>query len=98
MNKFLLKSALIGFLSILAYPQSNFDFDFDFAQFGYDSTSNYVEFYYSFNQDNLSRSVSDSAVYLEGILDISIKDSVNGNEVVNKQWKIAHQFSEAAES
>lgn len=93
MNKLLLKLALISFLSVLSYPQSNFDFDFDFAQFGYDTTSNYVEFYYSFNQDYLLQNASDTATYLEGILDISIKDSLTGNEVVSKQWKIAHEFS-----
>ena len=42
------------FLSSLVFPQDKFDFEFDYAQFGYDSTSNYVEFYYSFNQLSLT--------------------------------------------
>jgi len=93
MNKVLLKLALIGSLSVLSYPQTNFDFDFDFAQFGYDSSSNYIEFYYSFNQNTLLQNVSDTARYLEGILDISIKDSLTGNEIVNRQWRITHEFN-----
>jgi GWxTD domain-containing protein len=94
MKKFLLKLALISFLSTFTYSQSNFDFDFDFAQFGYDSSSNYVEFYYSFNQNNLLQNVADSATYIEGILDVSIKDSVTGDEVVTKQWKISHKYTD----
>ena len=33
----------------LIAQQNNFIFDYDYAEFGYDSTSDYVEFYYSFD-------------------------------------------------
>jgi hypothetical protein len=96
MNRTLLKLALIVFLSALCYPQTNFEFEFDYSQFGYDSSSNYIEFYYSFNQNTLLQNISDTARFLEGILDISIKDSLSGNEVVNKQWKISHEFVDSS--
>ncbi|MBE0538821.1 MAG: hypothetical protein IH620_03845, partial [Ignavibacterium sp.] len=47
-------SILSVLLSISIFPQSDFDFEFDYAQFAYDSTSNYVEIYYSFNQASLA--------------------------------------------
>jgi len=41
---------LFTLINIFLSAQTQFDFEFDYAQFGYDSTANYVEFYYSFNQ------------------------------------------------
>jgi GWxTD domain-containing protein len=71
--------------------QSKFDFDFDFAQFGYDSTSNYLEFYYSFNQNSMTVSSSDSISLVEGILHISIEDTTSGEVIVDKDWKVSHE-------
>ena len=69
---------LLTFLNVLTFSQSNFDFEFDYAQFGYDSTSNYVEFYYSFNQASLTVSTNNATPTLEGILKIFIKNVSTG--------------------
>ena len=81
---------LLFFLSGLVFSQDNFDFEFDYAQFGYDSTSNYVEFYYSFNQSSLTINHSDTADYTEGILHITIEDTSTGESQVDQDWLISH--------
>lgn len=65
-------------------------FDFDYAQFGYDSTSNYIEFYYSFNQSILKAYQSDSSNLVGGILQISVEDTVSGQKIIDKEWRISH--------
>ncbi len=78
-------------LSISILSQSNFDFEFDYAQFGYDSTSNYVEFYYSFNQTSLKVDNENSHLTLEGLLKVSIVNTQTGDSVINNQWKVKHE-------
>lgn len=90
---------LLTFINIALFSQTNqtqFDFDFDYAQFGYDSTSNYLEFYYSFGQQSLSRNSQDSLTQLEGILVIQILDSATHEEVINKEWKIAYPLEDSS--
>ena len=79
----------ISFL-VSVFPQSNFDFEFDYAQFAYDSTSNYVEFYYSFNQLSLTINHNDSIDYTEGILHITIEDTLTGELQVDQDWLVSH--------
>jgi len=77
-------------LSSLVFPQDKFDFEFDYAQFGYDSSSNYVEFYYSFNQASLTVNRKDTVYYSEGILHITIEDTSTGELQVDQDWLISH--------
>jgi len=77
-------------LSGLVFPQDKFDFEFDYAQFGYDSSSNYVEFYYSFNQASLTVNHNDTIDYTEGILHITIEDTSTGESQVDQDWLISH--------
>lgn len=77
-------------LSGFVFAQDRFDFEFDYAQFGYDSSSNYVEFYYSFNQLSLTFSHSDTSDYTEGILHITIEDTSTGELQVDQDWLISH--------
>jgi GWxTD domain-containing protein len=76
--------------TIPLFSQSDFDFEFDYAQFGYDSTSNYIEFYYSFNQASLEVGNDSSAPNLEGLLKILIVNSEIGDTIVLNQWKVKH--------
>ena len=73
------------------------NFEFDYAQFGYDSLSNYVEFYYSFNQACLQYIDTDSADYVEGILRIEISDSTSGKNIIDKQWIISNPITDTLE-
>lgn len=79
-----------------SFAQSNFEFEFDYAQFGYDTTSNYVEFYYSFNQSSLKVGSQNSDTNIEGLLKIFIKDDVNGDTIVYNQWKLKHDVSDTS--
>jgi GWxTD domain-containing protein len=92
----ILKLFFILFFPCILFPQQKFDFEFDYAQFAYDSSSNYIEFYYSFGQNSLLKVAGDSSVFLEGILDIEIRDSISNNEFVNKEWKISHEVFDSA--
>jgi GWxTD domain-containing protein len=88
MKKIFLLSLLFSIFSI---AQSNFDFEFDYAQFGYDSASNYVEFYYSFNQASLKAEVANSGNNLEALLKIFVQNTLTGDTVVYNQWMVKHQ-------
>lgn len=85
-------------LFISANAQTKFDFDFDYAQFGFDSTSNYLEFYYSFNQSSMKISPSDSMKMVEGILQISIEDTSSKQKIVDKEWRVSHKVSDSTEA
>lgn len=68
-------------------------FDFDYAEFGYDSLANYLEFYYSFNQATLTLVNADTTDFVKGILTIAIQDSATGDTVVNKNWMISNYIN-----
>lgn len=91
MKKFLI---LLLFSSITVHAQNKMDFEFDYAQFSYDSTSNFVEFYYSFNQSSLKAEATDSVKLLEGILKIFIQDSEKGDTLVYNQWLVKHNLTD----
>jgi GWxTD domain-containing protein len=90
---------LAVFLSILitvfVYPQDNFDFEFDYAQFEYDSSSNFVEFYYSFNQSSLTISHTDTLDFTQGILRITIEDTLTGELKIDKDWLISYAVNDS---
>ena len=95
-----MKKILI-FFALFCSPitsQSQFDFEFDYAQFGYDTTSNYVEFYYSFNQSSLTLQTDSSNLNLEGLLKIFIKSNASGDTIVFNQWKVKHDVDTADHS
>jgi GWxTD domain-containing protein len=90
--KKLLLIAVLFFPLFIAAQGKKFDFEFDYAQFAYDTSSNYIEFYYSFGQNSLSQNFSDSAFILEGKLDIEIIDTLTHETVVDNQWGITHRI------
>ncbi|MFO7446114.1 MAG: GWxTD domain-containing protein [Ignavibacteriaceae bacterium] len=94
----LLLTAVLFLSCTITYAQNNqFNFDFDYAQFGYDSTSNYVEFYYSFNQNSMEVKSTDSADYLDGILSFIIIDTLKNDTTVNREWRVTHQIVDSTD-
>lgn len=69
-------------------------FDFDYAQFAYDSSTNYVEFYYVFDQTKLTKVVKAEGSFVEAILKIQITDSISSDTLVNNQFLIKHPVTE----
>lgn len=89
---------LIITITTFIFPQDRKVFDFDYAQFAYDSTSNYLEVYYSFNQNNLTPSVQDNKQFVEGVLHVTITDTSSNKIILDKEWKIKHESGDSLES
>ena len=73
------------------------NFEFDYAQFGYDSLSNYIEFYYSFGQSSLNYVDADTGDYVGGILHIEITDSATSEKIVDKHWLVNSEIMDSTE-
>jgi len=94
MNRFLLSLSFLSCLTFV-FPQK-ITFEFDYAQFGYDSLSNYVEFYYSFNQLGLTYVDTDTVDYVQGLLQIQIDDSITSSNIIDKHWIISNEITDSA--
>jgi len=94
MRKFLtiISSFLLYSLSIYSQDAG---FDFDYAQFAYDSTSNYVEIYYVFDQGKLTQVNKEGENLVEATLSIQITDSSTSDTLVNNQWLVRHPIESA---
>lgn len=90
--KMMLKAALLMLcLSSLSFSQKKLGFDFDYAQFAYDSTRNYVELYYAFNQADLKTARTDSGSLSQARLGITIKDSSNGKILYERTFGVRNR-------
>jgi GWxTD domain-containing protein len=94
MNRFFLSLSFLSCLTFV-FPQK-INFEFDYAQFGYDSLSNYVEFYYSFNQVGLTYIDTDTSDFVQGLLQIQIDDSVTSGNIIDKHWIISNEINDSA--
>lgn len=72
----------------LSNAQNNFNFNIDFSSFKYDSVSNYVEFYYSFAQNQLKIVNENNQFTVEGLLHLQVKNTETNQDFVNKTWRI----------
>ncbi len=82
------------FSSALILPQSKkLGFEFDYAQFGYDSTSNYLEFYYSFDPNTMQMYSNGDTKYVDGILKINITDTTTKKTMMDKTWRLKSDIS-----
>jgi GWxTD domain-containing protein len=93
------KYSLILFvlLSFNISGQKSINFDFDYARFAYDSASNFVEFYYSFNQDDLTITKNNSGLFCKASLLIMLQDTVSKNYIINKNWRIENPIKDSIE-
>lgn len=91
MKKFLIIFCILFSTTVL--PQNKLGFDFDYAQFGYDTTSNYIEIYYEFNQNDLSVQKNDTSSFVKGVLNVSVIDSITADTLFNRNWDIIHTVS-----
>lgn len=92
------KSVLTFFLLIpsILYSQK-INFEFDYAQFAYDSISNYVEFYYSFEQASLNYVDTDTTDYVSGILHLEVIDSLTSEKIIDKHWMVNNEIQDSSE-
>jgi GWxTD domain-containing protein len=75
-------------LAVSLYPQEELGLDFDYAQFRYDSTSNYLEIYYAIDQNSLIKKSENGETMVSALMHIQIENSESGELVVNKDWKL----------
>lgn len=81
-------------ISLQLFAQKDLKLDFDYAQFRYDSTSNYFEIYYSFDQANLTQINEEDTDVLQALMHIQIQNEETDELVVNKDWKLRQPISE----
>ena len=89
-----MKSIILFFLltPVFVLAQSKLDFEFDYAQFAYDSSNNFVEVYYSFNQNSLKKVTDSLGQRIDGSLKIVVEDSASGEVIIDNQWKVSHSI------
>lgn len=95
MRKMRKKIILLVFFSLAAeiFGQQ-FNFDFDYARFRLNDTLSFVEFYYSFPQDEMEAQTNDkNENYVEGSLIIEIKDAASEQIVFNREFRVLNKIS-----
>lgn len=92
------KLIFLLFISLQLFAQNDLNLDFDYAQFRYDSTSNYFEIYYSFDQEDLTETVEDGISVVKALMHIQIQNIETDELVVNKDWKLVQPVNGANSS
>ncbi|MCB0729841.1 MAG: GWxTD domain-containing protein [Ignavibacteriae bacterium] len=72
---------LISFLNVT--PQNKINFEFDFAQFKYDSTSNYLEIYYSLSMKEKNPNSNENL-----LMHIQMQNTETDELIINKDWML----------
>lgn len=71
-----------------AFSQQDFEFDFDYARFKYDSVDSYIEFYYLLGQKSLSIQQDENGFYTEGLLKIILVDAETNETAIDKEYRM----------
>lgn len=88
LKKFLFSAVLLYTFIYPAFAQTDFTFDFDYSLFKDESGKNIVEFYYSFNPDNLIFEQVNGEFQANGRLDLEVVNKTLGKAVVYKSFKV----------
>ena len=86
---------LFVLLTASLFGQAKLKFDFDYAKFNYDSSSVYLEIYYSFNKNSLTQVGEGNVKKVEALLHISLQDSVSKKYIINRDWKLSDTVDSA---
>lgn len=77
------------------FAQNQFGFEFDYSTFNYDSTSVYMECYYSFDQTDLNLLRTENQYLVQGVIHLKLTDKNNGELFIDKEWKIENSFNDS---
>ncbi|MDP4114606.1 MAG: GWxTD domain-containing protein [Bacteroidota bacterium] len=88
MKKYFFLLVFLSFVLSNTHAQDKIGFEFDYAQFAYNSDSNFVEFYYSFSQSTL-KPVNEK---INALMHIVIKDSAGTKDFVNREFRLNQPF------
>lgn len=86
---------LFLFISTLTFAQDELRFEFDYAQFKYDSTSNYLEIYYSIVPSDFILSLEEDGYKIKGKMHIQIQKTETQELVVNKEWGLVQPLKDS---
>lgn len=89
------------FLSLFAiqlFAQNKLSFEFDYAKFNYDSTSTYLEVYYSLNQKSLTLFSEGSKSFIGAYLTVIISDTNSKEILLNRTYQSKTQITKDDES
>lgn len=78
--------------------QTQLRFEFDYAQFKFDSTSNYLEIYYSIMPSDFSLIKEDGTYQIKGKMNIQIQKKETDELVVNKDWGLTQSYKDTLEN
>jgi GWxTD domain-containing protein len=87
--------AILLLFSFICFAQSKIKFNFDYAQFRYDSSSNYLEIYYSILSDKIrnKNGTNDGDI----IMHIQVQNLETDELIINKDWKLANSRSDSSD-
>lgn len=88
---------ILFIFSINIFAQKELSFDFDYAQFQYDSTSNYLEIYYSIYPSYLKMIKQDGKDLVKAKMHIQIQNVNTDELVVNKDWGLSQPFKDSSD-
>lgn len=83
--------------SNLILGQKQIRFEFDYAQFKFDSTSNYLEIYYSIMPSDFNLIIEDGNYLIKGKMNIQIQKKETNELVVNKDWGLSQVHKDSLE-
>ncbi|MDP3149472.1 MAG: GWxTD domain-containing protein [Ignavibacteria bacterium] len=90
-------SLLLVLFLIPLFSQKKISLEFDYAAFRYDSTTKYLEMYYSIQQASLAAVKSDSQYVVESMMSIAFVDSASGKVVQQKDWRVKNVVPDSLE-
>lgn len=90
-------SLLLVLFCVSLFSQKKISFEFDYAAFRYDSTTKYLEMYYSIQQASLAAVKSDSQYVVEALISLTFVDSASGKVVQQKDWKVKNEVRDSLE-
>lgn len=97
--KTITKSALILLLTAITIRNTfteGFRFDYDYCVFKYDNQKLFLEFYYSFNQQQLIFIKTGNGYEADGELDMEVYDQNANKTVIQKRYKVPVTISDTA--
>ncbi len=73
---------------IFAQQQKEINFDFDFSEFSYNDSTNYVEFYYQIEKKNFKFSTQSDKNFISAILEIRLSRKTDNAVIVDKKYGV----------
>ena len=92
MKKIIYSVIALLVITKITYAQRELQFEFDYAKFNYDTSSVYLEFYYTLNTVDMQIINNDKELLNEAIVHIEMKNNVTNEFFINKDWKIQNSI------